>query len=45
VPLKTLSLQLQYVDASTGLQAGYVSVDIATDGTATISDRTDIGVP
>jgi hypothetical protein len=45
VPLKTLSLQLQYVDASTGLQAGYVSVDIAPDGTATISDRTDIGVP
>ncbi|MDN5743608.1 MAG: hypothetical protein L0H31_00640 [Nocardioidaceae bacterium] len=45
VPLKTLSVQLQYVDRDSGLQTGTVSIDLATDGTATISDRTDIGLP
>jgi len=45
VPLKTLGLQLQYVDSDTGLQTGYASIDLATDGTATITDRTDIGLP
>ncbi len=45
VPLKTLSVQLQYVDLDSGLQVGYVSVDIATDGTVTIGDRVDIGPP
>ena len=45
VPLKTLSVQLQYVDTDTGLQTGYAAIDIATDGTATITDRTDLGLP
>ena len=45
VPLKTLSIQLQYVDTDTGLQTGYAFIDLATDGTATITDRVDIGVP
>ena len=45
VPLKTLSIQLQYVDTDTGLQTGYAFIDLATDGTATITDRIDIGVP
>lgn len=45
VPLKPVSIQLQYVDAATGLQRGYASIDLATDGTATISDRADIGIP
>lgn len=44
-PLKTLSVQLQYVDADTGLQTGLVPISIATDGTATIGDRVDIGLP
>jgi hypothetical protein len=44
VPLKTVSLQLQYVSTETGLQTGYVSIDIATDGDVTISDRTDLGL-
>lgn len=43
VPLKTLSLQLQYVDEATGLQTGSVSIELATDGTATITPRLDLG--
>ena len=45
MPLKTLSIQLQYVDSDTGLQTGYASIELATDGTASITDRTDIGAP
>jgi hypothetical protein len=44
-PLKTVSIQLQYVNTETGLQTGYAAIDIATDGTATITDRTDVGLP
>lgn len=43
-PLKTLSVQLQYVDRVSGLQTGYASIDLDTDGTAVITDRTDIGL-
>lgn len=45
VPLKTVSIQLQYVEADTGLQTGYASIDIATDGSVTMSDRVDLGLP
>ena len=45
VPLKTLGVQLQYINTDTGLQTGYVAIDIATDGTAAISERTDLGLP
>ncbi len=45
VPLKTLSIQLQYVDVETGMQTGYASIDISTDGIVTISDRQDLGLP
>jgi hypothetical protein len=45
VPLKTLSLQLQYVEEETGLQTGYATIDVATDGTVTIGPRTDLGLP
>jgi hypothetical protein len=44
-PLKTVSVQLQYVDMDSGLQTGWASIDIATDGTATITDREDLGLP
>jgi Icc-related predicted phosphoesterase len=44
-PLKTLSVQLQYVNVESGLQTGYASIDIATDGTATVTDRVDLGLP
>jgi hypothetical protein len=44
VPLKTLSIQLQYVDAESGLQTGYATIDVATDGTATIGNRVDLGL-
>ncbi|HTW16534.1 MAG TPA: hypothetical protein VMF51_15460 [Nocardioides sp.] len=45
VPLKTLSMQLQYVDGESGLQTGYATIDVAVDGTVTISDRVDLGLP
>ena len=44
VPLKTVSVQLQYIDTDTGLQTGHASIEVATDGTVTIADRTDIGL-
>lgn len=44
VPLKNVTVQLQYVDADTGLQTAATTIAIATDGTATISDRIDIGL-
>jgi hypothetical protein len=44
-PLKDLSVQLQYINPDTGLQTGMVPITIATDGTATIGDRVDIGLP
>jgi len=45
VPLKTLGMQLQYVDGESGLQTGYATIDVAVDGTVTISDRVDVGLP
>jgi hypothetical protein len=44
-PLKNLSLQLQYLRRDSGLQTGYASITFAIDGTVTISDRTDLGLP
>ena len=44
-PLKTVSVQLQYLNPDTGLQTGLVPIGIATDGTATIGDRVDVGLP
>jgi len=44
-PLKTVSIQLQYVNEDSGLQTGYAAIDVATDGTVTISDRVDVGLP
>jgi hypothetical protein len=44
-PLKKMSMQLQYVNAETGLQTGYVEISVATDGTVTIDDRVDVGLP
>lgn len=45
VPLKALSIQLQYVDTESGLQTGFAAIDIATNGSAIISDRVDLGLP
>jgi hypothetical protein len=42
--LKTVSIQLQYVNTESGLQTGYAAIDIATDGTVTITDRIDVGL-
>jgi hypothetical protein len=44
-PLKAVSIQLQYVDEESGLQTGYAAIDVATDGTVTITDRVDVGLP
>ena len=45
VPLKTLSVQLQYIDSETGMQTGYAPIDVAIDGTVTIGQRTNLGLP
>lgn len=45
VPLKDISLQLQYVVPESGLQTGYATVDISPDGEATIGSRVDVGLP
>jgi hypothetical protein len=44
-PLKKMSMRLQYVNTDSGLQTGYVDIGVATDGTVTIGDRVDVGLP
>ena len=44
-PLKPVMVRLQYVNTSTGLQTGYVTVECGLDASCTISDRTDVGLP
>lgn len=44
-PLKTVSTQLQYFNAETGLQTGYADISVAVDGTVTIGERIDVGLP
>ncbi|MDF1601946.1 hypothetical protein [Nocardioides sp. YIM 152315] len=44
-PLKALSVQLQYVNVESGLQTGYLPISFATDGTATVGPRTEVGLP
>ena len=38
-------MQLQYVDGDSGLQTGYAAIDVSVDGTVTIADRVDLGLP
>jgi hypothetical protein len=45
VPLKTVSLQLQYFNTESGLQTGYASTEVAPTGEITITDRLDLGLP
>jgi hypothetical protein len=44
-PLKPLMVRLQYVNEETGLQTGYVTIQCGLDGTCTVSDRVDVGLP
>ncbi|WP_296601983.1 hypothetical protein [Nocardioides sp.] len=44
-PLKTLSVQLQYVNAETGLQTGLVPITFTPGGEASIGGRVDVGLP
>lgn len=44
-PLKTVSVRLQYVEVSSGLQTGYATVEFSTSGKALITDRVDVGLP
>lgn len=44
-PLKTLSLELQYMNAQSGLATGLVEISIAVDGQVSIGDRVDVGLP
>lgn len=44
-PLKPISVQLQYLNTTSGLQTGYVEITIGTDGVVTVGDRVDVGLP
>jgi len=44
VPLKPVSVQLQYFNADSSLQTGYAAIDIGTDGTVAVTDRIDLGL-
>lgn len=45
VPLKPISVRLQYVDVTSGLQTGYASLTCSVAATCTLSDRVDVGLP
>ena len=45
VPLKPISVRLQYVDVASGLQTGYASLVCDVDATCSLSDRVDVGLP
>ena len=45
VPLKDVTIQMAYVDEQSGLQTGYASVVVDTDGEVTVEDRVDVGLP
>lgn len=45
VPLKPISVRLQYVDVTSGLQTGYASLVCEVDATCSLSDRVDVGLP
>ena len=44
-PLKPLTVRLQYVNTTSGLQTGYATIRCGTDGECTVSDRVDVGLP
>ena len=44
-PLKPLMVRLQYFNASSGLQTGYVTVECGLGGQCAVSDRVDVGLP
>lgn len=44
-PLKPIMVRLQYVDTESGLATGYVTVECALDGSCSIADRVDVGLP
>jgi hypothetical protein len=44
-PLKPITVRLQYVNVSSGLQTGYATIECDLDARCTITDRTDVGLP
>ena len=44
-PLKPITVQLQYVNSKSGLQTGYASIQIGTEGSVTVQDRISVGLP
>jgi len=45
VPLKPITVRLQYFDSESGLQTGYATVQWDLDGACTITERVDVGLP
>jgi hypothetical protein len=45
VPLKDVTVQLNYLNPQSGLQTGYARVVIGVDGQVRIEERVDVGLP
>jgi hypothetical protein len=45
LPLKDLTVRLQYVDVDSGLQTGWATIVCSPSGTCRVSGRTDVGLP
>lgn len=45
VPLKPLTVRLQYLDKDSGLETGYATISCQLDGSCAVSDRVDVGLP
>jgi hypothetical protein len=44
-PLKPVTVRLQYVNLTSGLETGFATVQCGVDGTCTATDRIDVGLP
>ncbi len=45
VPLRPISVRLQYLDSTSGLQTGYATLTCSLDAECRLTGRTDVGLP
>ena len=45
IPLKAVTLRLQYVDTATGLQTGFATLTCSPEARCDLTRRTDVGLP
>ena len=44
-PAEPISVELEYLNTTSGLQTGYVLITCDLQARCTVSDRTDVGLP